>query len=419
MSSPSKLTVGSTFGIYPPRGGGQLRIFNLYRHLATRWPVDVIALVAGDEPPTQRELAPGLSEIRVPKSPEHAAAETDLELRAEAPVTDVAFPQLHSLTPEFGRAIRDSIVPGGVLVASHPYALSALRAAGPECRVWYDAHNVELDLKATMMPENPMGRRLLAATKAIEQACYEQAEFVLASCAEDATRLRSLYGGAGGLVAVVPNGINSAAIRFTPPTERREWAARLRLERPIAVFIGSWHGPNVLAVRQVLTLAAQLPEVTFAIIGSVGIPFRDFPVPANVELWGVVGDELKETLLTVAAVALNPVSEGSGTNMKMLDYLAAGLPVVSTGVGARGLDLNLEGAVHIVALTDFDAAVRAVLDEDPALADARAHEVRHRIEERLDWGAVARQLLLAIAPEGTSVDVTESPASLSRPLSAP
>ena len=168
------------------------------------------------------------------------------------------------------------------------------------------------------------------------------------------------------------------------------------MERPIALFIGSWHEPNVLAVRRILTLAAQLPGVTFAIVGSVGIPFHDLRLPANVELWGIVGDELKETLLTVAAVALNPVSEGSGTNMKMLDYLAAGVPVVSTAVGARGLDLELETAVRIVPLAGFPMAVQAVLDEHPTVADARAGEVRRQIEQRLDWAAVARQLLVAI-----------------------
>ncbi len=419
MSSPAKLTVGSTFGIYPPRGGGQLRIFNLYRHLAERCPVDVIALVAGDELAVEREIAPGLREVRIPKTREHAAAESELEYRAAFPVTDVAFPELHALTPHFGDAIRASALPGGVLVASHPYALSALRAANRDCPLWYDAHNVELDLKAAMLPDNPTARRMLAATRAVEQACCEQAEFVLASSAEDADRLRALYRLEPRRVTVVPNGVNAEAIRFTSPTERRQLWTRLRMERPVALFIGSWHEPNVLAVRRILTVAPQLPNVTFAIVGSVGIPFRDLRLPANVELWGIVGDELKETLLSVAAVALNPVSEGSGTNMKMLDYLAAGVPVVSTAVGARGLDLELETAVRIVPLADFHTAVQAVLDEHPTVADVRASEVRRQIEQRLDWAAVARQLLVATGAEQTPIEVAMEPTSVSRPVSAP
>ena len=304
MSAPVKVTVGSTFGIYPPRGGGQLRIFNLYRHLAFRCPVDVVTLVPADEPALAREVAPGLREIRVPMSAEHAAAEAALASEAAAPVTDVAFPELHTLTPGFGRAIAASVVPGGAVVASHPYAFDALRAAGGDCRAWYDAHNVEFDLKASMLPRTPVGKRLLDATRAIEQTCCEQAELVLASCAEDAKRLSALYRVAPDRVTVVPNGVNTADIRFTVATHRRRLCARLRMERPLALFIGSWHLPNTLAVERILELAPNLPELTFAIVGSVGIPFAQVPLPANVELLGVVGDGLKESLLSVAAVAL-------------------------------------------------------------------------------------------------------------------
>ena len=272
MSAPVKLTVGSTFGIYPPRGGGQLRIFNLYRHLAFRCPVDVVTLVPADEPALAREVAPGLREIRVPMSAEHAAAEAALASEAAAPVTDVAFPELHTLTPGFGRAIAGSVVPGGAVVASHPYAFDALRAAGGDCQAWYDAHNVEFDLKSSMLPRTPVGKRLLDATRAIEQACCEQAELVLASCAEDADRLSALYRVAPDRVTVVPNGVNTADIRFTSATERRRLCARLRMERPLALFIGSWHLPNALAVERILELAPRLPELTFAIVGSVGIP---------------------------------------------------------------------------------------------------------------------------------------------------
>ncbi len=399
MSTPAKLTVGSTFGIYPPRGGGQLRIFHLYRHLASHCPVDVVALVPGDEPALTRDLAPGLREIRVPMSGEHAAAEADLASEAAAPVTDVSFPELHTLSPGFGRAIAGSVVPGGVVVASHPYALDALCAAGGDCRLWYDAHNVEFDLKSTMLPSTSVGRRLLAATRTIEQACCEQAELVIASCGVDAERLSALYRVAPDRVTVVPNGVNSGEIRFTSPTDRRRLRARLRMERPLALFIGSWHQPNALAVERILELAPRLPELTFTIVGSVGIPFADAALPANVELLGMVGDELKEALLSVAAVALNPVSEGSGTNMKMLDYLAAGVPVVSTAVGARGLELDSERDVRIAPLVGFEAALRAVLAEAPDVADARACEVRRRIEEQFDWGTVAQRLLVAIGAD--------------------
>jgi len=397
MSGVTKLVVGSTFAVHPPRAGGQLRIFHLYRELARHCDVDVVALVDRDQPASRRVLAPGLTEIRIPKSARHDAAEAELRV-TEVSVTDAAFPDLHSLTPAFSEAVSRSVTPGCALVASHPYTLPAMRAVDARAAAWYDAHNVEADLKAAVLPRTPTGKRLLARTRAVERECCKQAQLVLASSAEDAKRLRALYRVPAARVKVIPNGVDTSAIRFVAPSERRTLRRRLRLERPLALFIGSWHEPNVVAARDVLRLAGEVPEVHFAIVGSVGIPLQPEARPDNVELFGVVADDLKEALLRVAAVALNPMLVGSGTNMKMLDYLAAGVPVVSTPVGVRGLDLDHERDLRVVEPAEFAAAIRATLSDPDSVVDARAREVRREIEQRFDWTAVAAPLRGEIEP---------------------
>ena len=394
MTLPRKLTVGSTFGIHPPRGGGQLRIFHLYRHLAERCPVDIVALVGTEEPPSERLRAPGLREVRVPKSARHAVAEAELQREAGIPVTDVAFPDLHELTPNFVEALGRSVATSGALVASHPYTLPALRAAGGGAPLWYDAHNVEADLKVRVLPRNATGRRLVASTRDVERACCEQAELILASCSEDGERLRELYDVPGVRLTVVPNGIDTRAIRFTGPGARRELQIRLRLPRPIGVFIGSWHEPNLRAVTRIIKLAPDLPSMVFAIVGSVGLAFRDHELPTNVELLGIVEDDFKESLLAVAALALNPVSEGSGTNMKMLEYLAAGVPVVSTEVGTRGLELDLERHVRIASIDELTSEATAVLQQSPDAVDGRLRAARRHVEDRFDWAVVVQRLLV-------------------------
>jgi glycosyltransferase involved in cell wall biosynthesis len=396
MSFPTKLTVGSTFGIYPPRGGGQLRLFHICRHLAARCPVDVVALVAGDEPALQRQLAPGLREVRVPKSAPHVEAETELEREAGAPVTDVAFPELHELTPAFAQAVSDSVAPGGALVASHPYTLPVLETAQADPRIWYDAHNVEADLKSAVLARSAVGARLLTTTRGVERACCERAELVLAVSAHDAGRLRTLYGVSESKLALVPNGVDTGAIRYTEPARRREVTARLRMDAPLALFIGSWHQPNLAAARRIIELAPKLTDIEFAVVGSVCRAFEELELPRNVKLFGSVDEELKETLLTVASVALNPMSEGSGTNMKMLDYLAAGVPVISTEIGARGLQLDPARHVRLAALREFAPTIMAVLAEALGQAQERALQARRYVEERFDWAVVARELLLAI-----------------------
>jgi glycosyltransferase involved in cell wall biosynthesis len=225
---------------------------------------------------------------------------------------------------------------------------------------------------------------------------------VLAASAEDAQRLRALYRVPAERLKVIPNGVDTDAIRFVAPSERRALRRRLRLDQPLALFIGSWHEPNVLAAREILRLASEVPDVSFAIVGSIGIPLSREPRAPNVELFGIVGDELKEALLGVAAVALNPMLAGSGTNMKMLDYLAAGVPVISTPVGVRGLDLDHERDLRVVAPSEFAAALRAALAEPDEPADARALAVRREIEDRFDWRAVVAPLLREIEPRAAA-----------------
>ncbi len=65
-----KITVATTFPVYPPRGGGQNRVFHLYRHLAKKFDVELVTFIEKQEP-FQGEIAPGLWETRIHKSPQH------------------------------------------------------------------------------------------------------------------------------------------------------------------------------------------------------------------------------------------------------------------------------------------------------------------------------------------------------------
>src|SRR5439155_1549071 len=81
-------------------------------------------------------------------------------------------------------------------------------------------------------------------------------------------------------------------------------------------------------------LAARTPGWTFLVVGSVGRPADS---AGRVRVTGAVDDVLP--FLRAADVALNPMTEGGGVNLKVPEYLAMGLPVVTTRFGMRGLDI--------------------------------------------------------------------------------
>jgi glycosyltransferase involved in cell wall biosynthesis len=383
-----KLTVATSFPVHPPRGGGQQRIMGLYGALARLGvEVEIVALVDRFGRAGRRLIAPGVYEVRVPKSAAHDAREFAMQKRAGVPVTDIALALHHELTPAYGDALATSAATSAAVVASHPYAAPALTAAGDRPFV-YEAHNVEIDLKRAMFGQG--GSDLLEAVEAVERHCCETADMVLACSPQDAERLHERYGVLDERVTVVPNGVDAGRRRYHDNDARRALKVRLGVERRfLALFVGSWHEPNLVALDEVLAAAHDLDDVTFAVVGSVGLAVDRKQASSNVDLCGVVADGFLDGVLAVADVALNPMRTGSGTNLKMLDYAAAGVPLVSTSIGARGL--GFEAGAHYAPM-DRDGLVATVSRVRTEAADAvqeRARAARQVVENRFDWSVVA------------------------------
>ena len=91
--------------------------------------------------------------------------------------------------------------------------------------------------------------------------------------------------------------------------------------------------------------------------------------------------------------ALNPVTYGSGTNVKMLDYFAAGLPVVSTEAGARGLGVEDGRHYFRCEAGAMEAAIARALGAGDETLGRMTAEARRLVDERFDWQAIARDAL--------------------------
>ncbi|MGB9928035.1 MAG: glycosyltransferase [Methanosarcina sp.] len=112
----------------------------------------------------------------------------------------------------------------------------------------------------------------------------------------------------------------------------------------------------------------------------------------NVILLGRLSDEEKQALYRVTDIALNPMTGGSGTNIKMLDYMAAGLPVISSSIGARGLDLeNYKNAI-ICEISEFPGKISQLLG-DKKLYKEISHNGRRHVEEKFDWSKIASEMV--------------------------
>jgi glycosyltransferase involved in cell wall biosynthesis len=400
-SGRPRLVVTSTFPIWPPRNGGQLRAFHLYGALTGAFDVEVISLAPPTVPSSIRQLRPGMVERVIPRTEAHDAEELAITQAVGIPITDIVAGRLTRLTPEYGRALSEALSGAAAVILADPFMYPVVAAAGTTVPLVYDAYNCEFVLKSQMLPDTPTGRQLLDEVRQIEAGASEQSALILSVSDEDRQNLNDLYGVPNSRFSMVPNGVDLPRVPFTPIAARRRnrerWLEALRRRgggnglTVLAMFIGSWHLPNNEAARSIVEMARRLPEVGFLLVGSHTGSLRRQPLPNNVFLLGEVSDAVKNTVLAMVDVALAPLVSGSGTNLKVVEYLAAGVPVVSTLVGIRGLHIPHE-CVRVSSLETFDVAIRREIAEADAALD-RTISGRRAVERSYDWHQVGRRLI--------------------------
>jgi glycosyltransferase involved in cell wall biosynthesis len=255
--------------------------------------------------------------------------------------------------------------------------------------VWVDSvdvHHVRKRRQAELAeqvgdPDAPLLSAGAEQTRVLEEWVYGLADGLIAVTDDDARALSVLAPGVP--VAIVPN------IHPLTPV-----AAPLD-DRDGIVFVGNFaHPPNVDAVEWLCTdvmpaVRRRVPDAQCRIVGG-GAPEsleRLMALTPNVTALGWVAD--LEPVLDSSRVSLAPLRYGAGMKGKVGEALAAGLPVVTTAIGAEGMGL-VDGE-HLRVADDADAIAEAVaaLLVDDALWHRLAAGGRRAIEERFAPEVVA------------------------------
>lgn len=206
----------------------------------------------------------------------------------------------------------------------------------------YDAHNVEYSLRA--------GNKYQGDCKNIEGDLLSRSDIVFSVTKKDIEKFIELYEVNKEKIFFAPHEINLSTT---------EWKGE---DSKSIVFIGSVYSPNNTALNHIVKLANQYPQFTFEIIGSAK-PTKSSKLK-NLVYHGVVDDLRKDEIMTKCFLALNPVTEGSGRNLKMVDYLAHGLPIISTPIGVRGFeDYNIKDVIIVSDIDHFGMNIEK-LSED-------------------------------------------------------
>ncbi len=383
LKSPSHFTVVSTYPIYPPMGGGQNRLFYLFKELAKSANITIISLVSSTLKQTRKEIAPNLYEIQVPKTKKHETIEANLSKKSGTIITDIAFIYLYKMTPKFIDEVkRASKVSDFILSSPYTYPLLKKYTQTP---IVYESQNIEYLLKKSILKRSSLNKKFLNKLFTIENELLNSSIFTTACADEDIVGFKKLYG-IDFKSILISNGVDLESVNYYSNRRRAKIKSKTKyIDKKIVLFIGSEHYPNIEAVYKIIELAKQNSGYLFIIIGGVYRPFENIETPSNIKFTKFITNEEKDFYLSITDIAINPILSGSGSNLKILDYLASGTPLISTPFGARGFNLP-KRAIIKVDISDFSKYFKNI----DYLVDTK--RARNFIVKNYSWVNIAKKL---------------------------
>lgn len=259
-------------------------------------------------------------------------------------------------------------------------------------RVFVDLYNIESVWHRSMASsESGLLRwshgRFARAALELERYWLPRFDGILATSCNDAKLIQAIS--AGARVAVYPNAL---PLMVPPP----------RSDRQEIVFSGNLeYAPNISAVhffhRKVWpALQSRWPRLRWKILGKNPVrSIRDLAdADPSIEITGFVKDAV--AVIAQAQVAVVPLLAGSGTRVKILEAWAAGTPVVSTTLGAEGLEFH--DREHLVLADDADSFTAAVSEllALPVNRERIGAAGRRLYEERYTWQTAWKELAAAL-----------------------
>jgi glycosyltransferase involved in cell wall biosynthesis len=376
---------------WPPHSGITLRILRLLERVAARHEVTLgchtwnEADRAGVATLTARGIRTVGGQVRPASLRTHAWRGVRAALRGEPPET------AQYRAPELEALIRA----GDYDVLHIEESILAPYAAGmptdrrrPRLLTLHNVHFVQEARLAAIEPDAVarLRRRFYGAwMRAYEPRMAARFDRVIAVTEDDR---RALTDRAPGLrVDVVPNGVDTKALQPLPTPEGP----------PGLLFVGSmFYRPcvdgAVWLVREILPLLRRTrPDLQVWLVGKGPTDEVRALAGPGVHVVGEVDD--LQPWYARATLAVAPLRAGGGSRLKILEAMAYGRAVVSTTIGAEGLELNDGTNVAIADDTaTFAARIGALLD-DPVARGTMAQTARRLVEGRYDWDDLAARLL--------------------------
>jgi polysaccharide biosynthesis protein PslH len=375
----------------PPRFGAQRRLDGLMRGLAARHEVSLLSFVANDEfaGESLRATEDYCRDVTtVPNDVVGIAVKKKRLMQLRSLMSPRSFEYDLCYRSRFQSEIRQKLNEAQydlVQVEFSQLGIYDYTMQGTRNPIFVlDEHNIEYDIiKRTADTKGSAARRIYSQVnwrklRREEQGAWRRFDGVVLTSNRDEALLRE--DSPGTRTSVVPNAVDLDHFR----------TSSLEREPGSLLFFGAMnYHPNIQGVdyfvKEVLPkIIAKVPNTKLRIVGQQ--PDQSILALAgpNVEIVGFVDDP--RPLLDRAAAMVVPLLIGGGTRFKIVEGMAMSTPIVSTGIGAEGLDV--EHGKHLLLADDSDGLARETvrLLKDHALGQRLGAEARQVAERSYGWG---------------------------------
>jgi len=382
---------------YPLDAGPKVRSYYVLRHLAQTHEVTLVAFVRSSDTPDAiahlRSFCRDVHTISMTRSKLKDGAFLAQSLVTGQPfiiARDWAAPMATVIAKLMQGSVRFDAIHADQLWMA-PYALRAQNLATPNAQplVVLDQHNAVymIPQRLASAERNPLKRAVLGL-EAHKLARYEvetcrRFDHVAWVTSEDYAAVQ----GQAGCDRPIPN---AGVIPICGDPESIPAVQRCPDARRVTFLGGLHYPPNAQGIcwfaetifPQIL---AKVPNAILTVMGKhPPAALMNYGIPAqNLEVTGYVADP--QPYLAETAAFIVPLLAGGGMRVKIIDGWTWGLPIVSTTVGAEGIDWQADTTIRIADQPDEFA--RAVIDllQDEISAQQLAQAGRNWVLEHYNW----------------------------------
>ncbi|MEM1510752.1 MAG: glycosyltransferase family 4 protein [Thermofilaceae archaeon] len=268
-----------------------------------------------------------------------------------------------------------------------PLAFIAKKIIGAKLLI-LDEHNVETH---RLLRDPDCGRFFTRLVNILEHMACTLSDCVFVVSELDAQRLKMLVR-YRGRVEIVPNFVDIETIKEQLKGRDKIFERLAKMFKPLLIFHGDFrYFPNREALHMLTTKI--MPEVikrhpkAMLIVAGAGLPKITRP---NIMFMGYVENIYK--LASVADIAVVPLLRGGGTRIKILEYMACKVPVVSTAVGMEGLCFENHKDIIIADIDSFADNID-LLVKNPNFRNLLVSNAVKKIEEYYCAEKVVKSLI--------------------------